>query len=189
MILRKCVKCGEVRPIKDYYFRVYFPKYRNGLPKRTRRIDCKECCKKNRKEHYINNLKPKCKTEPVIVKLICSTCKKEFERTYRIYKYSKKLCNTENVYCSTICAGIARRSKIGKSKSGYKRIWSYGKDIIEHRKVMEDFLKRKLEPWEHVHHLNGIKDDNRIENLEIVMANRHYGKIRCPYCLKHFLTK
>ena len=34
-----------------------------------------------------------------------------------------------------------------------------------HRVVVEQFLKRKLRPNEQVHHINEIKNDNRIENL------------------------
>ena len=54
------------------------------------------------------------------------------------------------------------------------------------RYVMENYVGRSLDKNEMVHHRNAIKDDNRIENLEIVLRNAHRGKVRCPHCLKNF---
>lgn len=68
---------------------------------------------------------------------------------------------------------------ISYDKKGHKRLYlpdyptaSNGM-IAEHRFIMEKQIGRYLHHWEIVHHINGIPDDNRSENLQIMTASEH----------------
>ncbi len=66
-----------------------------------------------------------------------------------------------------------RKSKVYIDRKGYKRFKDSGKFV--HRHVMERKLGFRLRKDVIVHHINGIKTDNRFENLQLMTKKEHFG--------------
>jgi hypothetical protein len=75
-------------------------------------------------------------------------------------------------YCAEACYNAARRES-AISNNDYLRVKVDGEMVGEHRHVVEQAIGRKLTEDESVHHLNGKRWDNRLENLELWSTRAH----------------
>jgi hypothetical protein len=99
--------------------------------------------------------------------------------------HGHKLCNAHNqqhkrgVAIASMVPAIKKKATHGSghtTKAGYRQLGVQGRRVQEHRLVMEQHLGRVLESHENVHHINGVRDDNRIENLELWSKSQPPGQ-------------
>ncbi len=102
-----------------------------------------------------------------------------------------------NSSISTSSKENKKKSKTRIDKEGYYRFIDSNK--LVHRWIVEKHYNIKLKPSQIIHHKNGNKRDNRIENLEIILdesaeeihkrkhiekgySDKYHNKKQCPYC-------
>lgn len=101
----------------------------------------------------------------------------------RTKEHSRKIAEAQKRAWST----NRQRMPIGSRNydvHGYVRvkvIEGKGRWELEHKLVMEESIGRKLQPGEEVHHINGIKDDNRLENLYLCTNSVHHRHIEMTF--------
>lgn len=108
------------------------------------------------------------------IKNMCSVA--ECNRRYYGYGYCKPHLDQVNKGENPGYIKTPNRKGYWLDHHGYIHIFVDGKDVRQHRYVMEQFLGRKLLSNENVHHINGDRSDNRIENLELWSSSQPPGQ-------------
>ncbi len=125
-----------------------------------------------------------------IMKCQCDFCGKEFERFYKKVppkQFHNYICFNEWNIKNNEGNKFDRLYK-QKTNEGYIRIYMpdftfTNKDgwILEHTYVVSKKIGRKLYPYEVVHHKKGIKDDNRLKELELTPKGEHNTQVQKVY--------
>lgn len=133
--------------------------------------------------------------KPAVIKKGAKYCSDECRRTgkYIPCKYCGKIRyielniikRGEGLYCNRSCLGKDKTGKQAKhwkggvvstkdGNAGYLHERQGRHYIRQHRTIVESFTGRKLKRYEVVHHINGIRTDNRIQNLYLFKNNSEH---------------
>ena len=112
---------------------------------------------------------------------MCIICNESFFTKVKTTKFCTKKCHYSRTGANN--SNWKGGSRILRS-DGYIMLTGYNNrpsttkrgHIMEHRLTMERHLGRSLKPHESVHHKNGIRNDNRICNLELWTSPQRYGQ-------------
>ena len=176
LIDKPCAVCGTVFSPKSSAQMCCSHKCGHEFKKTRRPISCPQCGKPFTQTSTTQKLcSDQCRTDARKVhrEAICKECGGVFVRPH----------GKRPTFCSHACS-MKARNLIGKPRgpalpigtvrpagSGYLTEKTEGGEwVIQHRLVMQRHLGRPLERTEYVHHKNGVRSDNRLENLELWMT-------------------
>ena len=128
----------------------------------------------------------------------CAACGKKFVACHKTRRYCSRKCSDGHGVKPNYSKKHNHYRWAGGSTNSRGYIMVHAPDhpdcqgntrkyVREHRLVMENHLGRYLKRHENIHHINGIKDDNRLENLELWTRPQPHG-VRakdiphCPTC-------
>lgn len=150
---------------------------------------CKQC-KKSKPCSEFNN----CSARKDNLYHLCRSCQRKKQRAYR--ESRKVLCpkckenkinpgSPQCMFCRSRASRAPYKLKKGKGFTAQGYVWvkdrthpnrSKNNLMLEHRLVMEKHLGRYLTKEENVHHINGVRHDNRLENLELWSSGQPGGQ-------------
>jgi hypothetical protein len=148
--MKKCSinGCDNKQKTKNYCAKHYIRLLKYGDPNVCKRVHrCTGIC-------YVKDCPEKCITKGL--------CNKHYSK---LRKYGDP--------------NVSKKGKKGQGSVtyfGYKEININGSRILEHRAIYEKHLGRKLLKYENIHHINGNKLDNRLENLELWITKQPRGQ-------------
>ena len=178
---------GRIIMVVVYYGVYMLPKcYRTECQNTTngkQKYCCKRCASLVKAANFLaKHGKEKIKQSRIKYRIICEFCKNTILRD----KPSRKFCNFK---CSSdyrkkylnIPSCLESADRIIDKNIGYVRVYAPMHPeantrgyVYEHRLIAEEkILFRRLANNEIVHHKNGVRWDNRIENLEVMDYKDH----------------
>lgn len=126
----------------------------------------------------------KCKDKNLLIECECGYCDKVITKNVYDWRFPDKV-RTRRFRSGHNNIKFGEESpswKGGKSphSGGYNTLNINGKYVLEHRIIWEQYHNACLLPWSHVHHRDGNKKNNDIDNLEGMTSIQHI-KLHSPH--------